>query len=159
MTSRTGSYGMAAVVLVLLAGCARSKPVAAPPATEPPVSEIQRANDASVARVLLTVAGREREPAGVVFRNVSYLKDVPVSTFLSIMNGGYAKALGVRCSHCHVANFASDEKRPKRAAREMQVMHRSINQALRGMEHIQTPATENRAISCITCHRGTVNPR
>ena len=36
------------------------------------------------------------------------------------MNYGYSRALGVSCMHCHVEqDFASDEKRPKRAAREM----------------------------------------
>src|SRR5205085_9719543 len=110
--------------------------------------------------VLAQIAGREKDQAGTVFTNVKYLERVPASTFLSIMNEGYAKALGVRCAHCHVpTDYGSDEKRPKRAAREMQVMHRMINQQLAGMEHIKTPATANRAISCITCHQGKVDPR
>ena len=36
------------------------------------------------------------------------------------MDVGYSRALGVSCTHCHDdQKFASDEKRPKRAAREM----------------------------------------
>ena len=79
-----------------------------------------------------------------MFKNIKieWLKDVPAGDFLGIMNGGYAKALGVRCTHCHVEDdFASDDLRPKRAAREMAVMHHGINQQLARMEHLEgTPA-------------------
>jgi hypothetical protein len=125
-------------------------------------NQIQRENDEKVATLLAGIGADASRPAGDVFENVQLpgLKTVPARTFLSIMNGGYARALGVRCSHCHAAgSFASDEKRPKRAAREMAVMHRMINQELAKMQHLETPATQNRAISCIMCHRGTVDPR
>jgi hypothetical protein len=40
--------------------------------------------------------------------------------------------------HCHVeTGFSSDEKRPKRAARQMAVMHHSINDQLRKMENLE----------------------
>ena len=105
--------------------------------------------------VLASIAGKEQLPSSQVYQNVTgQLANTPARTLLAIMNVGYARALGVRCTHCHVeGNFASDEKRPKRAAREMQVMHRAINQALANMENIQTPKTENRAINCATCRR------
>ena len=74
------------------------------------------------------------------------------------MNGGYSRALGVRCTHCHVErDFASDEKREKRAAREMAAMHWSINQTLAKMENLE-PAPDERLIDCATCHRGRVDP-
>jgi hypothetical protein len=74
------------------------------------------------------------------------------------MNEGYSRALGVTCTHCHNdQNFASDEKRPKRAAREMAVMHRMINDALRKMQNIEIPP-DNRPINCFTCHRGAIDP-
>ena len=121
---------------------------------------IQAFNTAQAQAVLASIAGRENEPAGRVFQNVKLLGDVPARTLVAIMNGGYARALGVTCAHCHVAgDFASDAKRPKRAAREMAVMHRSINQQLAQMEEIATPKTDNRAINCMTCHRGMVDPR
>jgi hypothetical protein len=76
------------------------------------------------------------------------------------MNGGYARALGVTCSHCHMTeNFASDDRRPKRAARDMARMHWQINQELRAMENLATPPTQDRSINCATCHRGMINPR
>jgi hypothetical protein len=37
----------------------------------------------------------------------------------------------------------------------MQLVHRMINQDLAKMRNIATPATANRAIGCIACHRGT----
>jgi formate-dependent nitrite reductase cytochrome c552 subunit len=74
------------------------------------------------------------------------------------MNGGYSRALGVSCNHCHVEqDFASDDKRPKRAAREMAVMHRMINEQLKKMQNLETKS-EERAINCATCHRGAINP-
>lgn len=138
-----------------------TQPAAAASATPTPAPDsIAVANRALVAEVLRQIAGRETQPAESVFKNVRLLKGVPARTFLSIMNGGYARALGVQCAHCHVtSDFSSDEKRPKRAAREMAVMHRMINGELAKMQEIATPATSNRAISCITCHRGLVNPR
>ena len=100
------------------------------------------------------------EPASAVFKNlkIDWLKDEPADNFLGIMNGGYAKALGVRCTHCHVEDdFASDDLRPKRAAREMAVMHHGINQQLARMEHLEGPP-QDRFINCATCHRGRVDP-
>ncbi len=117
-------------------------------------------NDSAMRQVLTSIAGREAEPAGRVFQNVHSLADTPAQTLLEIMNEGYAKALGVPCAHCHASgDYASDDKRAKRAAREMQIMHRMINQQLKKMENLATPPTDNRAISCMACHRGTVDPR
>jgi cytochrome c553 len=90
---------------------------------------------------------------------VKYLKAVPAGRLLLIMNRGYSRALGVRCTHCHDENnFASDDKRPKRAAREMAAMHRTINDTLRGMTNLEDDP-QKRAINCSTCHRGSIDPR
>jgi hypothetical protein len=136
------------------ARAAQPSPVAAPADT------VQEFNTARVREVLATIAGRENEPAERVFKNVKQMGSAPARTFLTIMNGGYARALGVRCTHCHVeGDYASDDKRPKRAAREMAVMHRMINQELAKMDNLATPKDQNRAINCSTCHRGTVRPQ
>ena len=119
------------------------------------------ANRAFVAAALKQIEGREKLPAESVFTNlqIPWLGKTEAETFLSIMKVGYAQALGVSCSYCHVeGNFASDAKRPKRAAREMAVMHRMINTELQKMQHVPTRAREDRAISCITCHRGARRP-
>ena len=124
----------------------------------PPANPFQAENDSTVQAEMATIIGKENQPASQVFVNVKFLTNTRARTFLEIMNGGYAKALGVRCSYCHVTDdFASDEKRPKRAAREMQLMHRAMNQELQKMEHLETPPP-NRPVSCIVCHRGTTKP-
>ncbi len=107
------------------------------------------------------IKGRDNQPAEEVFENIQipWLKTVPAGLFLRIMNGGYSRALGVSCTHCHLEkDFASDDKRQKRAAREMATMHRMINERLGTMAHLETPVAE-RSINCATCHRGSVSPQ
>jgi formate-dependent nitrite reductase cytochrome c552 subunit len=121
---------------------------------------IQASNDSTVREVLADPGARSTMPAESAFQNIQipWLKPVPANRFLSIMNGGYAKALGVRCEHCHVtSDFSLDDKRPKLAARENAVMHRAFNDALQNMKNAGTPK-ERRFINCSTCHRGQVNP-
>jgi hypothetical protein len=123
-------------------------------------SIVQEANDQFVRDWRKRIAGRENEPAADVFRNIrlEWFKKTPAGTLLEIMDGGYARALGVPCTHCHDEHdFASDEKRAKRAAREMAAMHWDINQRLARMENLKSPA-DARAINCGTCHRGSVDP-
>ena len=120
----------------------------------------QEFNDRVEARLKQRLGARESEPAAAVFKNlkIEWLKDVPAGDFLGIMNGGYAKALGVRCTHCHVEDdFASDDLRPKRAAREMATMHHDVNQQLARMKDLEG-TSQDRFINCATCHRGRIDP-
>src|SRR4051812_33430925 len=143
----------ALIAVAVLVGCNPAQPAPGtqtpPPATRSAEdSAIQASNDRLVGDLLTSIGERRNQPSDSVFDNVRWLKNIPAAQFLDIMNEGYAKALGVRCSHCHVTDdFASDDKRPKRAAREMAVMHRMVNQELRKMENLQTPP-QNRAINC-----------
>src|SRR5262245_56253917 len=110
-----------------------------------PQPTVQETNDRYAADVLKQIAGREDEPAERVFRNVRipWLKIAPARTFVEIMTRGYARALGVRCTHCHDAeDFSSDAKRPKRAAREMATMHKRINEELAKMKELEPPPDE-----------------
>lgn len=77
---------------------------------------------------------------------------------------GFTRALGVRCSHCHVGeegeplttyNFASDDNPNKVRAREMLRMLGSVNEHLAKIE----PSGE-KAVNmwCHTCHRGRPRP-
>ena len=121
-------------------------------------ASVQETNDAFVAKLQKQIAGHEQEPAEKVFKNVQIMKKAPAARFLLIMNLGYAKALGVACTYCHAENdFASDEKRPKRAAREMAAMHSNINQQLAKMENL-APNPQGHFINCSTCHRGQIDP-
>jgi len=136
-------------------------------AVTPPASAMaqagttQEVNDRFAKQFLVRIAGHEKEPASKVFKNMQLpgLKDVPAANLINIMNLGYSRALGVTCTHCHVEqDFSSDEQRPKRAAREMAVMHRAINEQLKTMQNLEIKP-EERLINCSTCHRGAVNPR
>jgi len=77
---------------------------------------------------------------------------------------GFTRALGVRCTHCHVGeegkplstyDFASDQKPNKERAREMYRMLGSINEHLRKIE----PSGDRRVnMWCHTCHQGRSRP-
>jgi len=137
---------------------ATARPAATPAAQEPSNQEI---NDRYQRQIAEQIGSRKSEPAGQVFKNIQIdgLKNVPAETFLVIMNVGYSRALGVRCTHCHVEeDFSIDTKRPKRAAREMAVMHRMINQRLGEMQNLEPPPAK-RSINCFSCHRGAIDPR
>ncbi len=109
-----------------------------------------------VAELMKQIAGKENRPAGEVFKNVTLMKDVPAGRFLRIMDIGYSRSLGVDCEHCHVQDrWEADEKRPKRAAREMIKMVSEINRRLGEMPEIDN--TEP-VVNCTTCHRGYVKP-
>ena len=154
--------------LLVIAACATTAPPpATPPAPQPTAARTpfrnpnQEINDRYVKQIADRIAARKSEPAAQVFENVQLegLKTVPAETFLVIMDVGYSRALGVSCTHCHDdQKFASDEKRPKRAAREMAGMHRMINQQLGQMANLKSP-TDKRSINCFVCHRGTVDPK
>ena len=149
---------------VAVARAAQTEPVEQAIGTAPQLAaepSTQEVNDRLVREIANRIVGREKEPAGQVFKNmrIEWLKTTPARQLLDIMNGGYARALGVRCTHCHVEDdFSSDDKRPKRAAREMAMMHWTINQTLAKMKHLKSESTD-RSINCATCHRGETNPR
>ena len=165
-------HAVAVIIVSATLACTSGRMPSTPPSAAPPTpatlaasvaadstAAIRAANELTVAEILRTIPGQESRPAGEVFAQVRRLKDVPTRTFLTIMSIGYANALGVRCAHCHdVSDFSSDAKRPKRAAREMQVMHRSVNTQLIAMENLATQPPDKRTINCNTCHQGRINP-
>ncbi len=71
-----------------------------------------------------------------------------------------ASALGVGCDHCHVqGNFASDEKSPKRMARRMLEMTRTLNAQYFPKHEVKEGESILGRISCTTCHEGNRVPR
>ena len=111
---------------------------------------------AQVTEMIAALGANAKKPAGEVFRNVQLHKDMPADRFLRIMDVGYTQSLGVSCDYCHVEDrFEADEKRPKRAAREMIVMMRNINESLGKLQEIDT---QDASVNCTTCHRGYVKP-
>lgn len=153
--------GLALVLVGWTGGSSRPPSQQAPPAAAAPAPKgpsTQEINDAFVRQISKQIAGHEQEPAEKVFKNVQIMKTVPAARFLLIMNLGYARGLGVTCEHCHVKeDFSKDDKRPKRAAREMAVMHRSINDQLVKMQNLE-PNPNGHFINCSTCHRGQIDP-
>lgn len=114
------------------------------------------ADDPQVTELLAAIKGKENRPAGEVFKNVTLLKDVPAARFLRMMDAGYSQSLGIGCDHCHVEDrWEADEKRPKRAAREMITLTRDLNAKLAEMQEIDT---SDAVVNCTTCHRGYVKP-
>ena len=100
------------------------------------------------------------------FENLQILsEDIGWNDLIPIM-AGFTRALGVRCTFCHVGeeghplatyDFASDEKAAKRRAREMLRMVRSINtEHLSNLGERKDPPVR---VECATCHRGTNEPR
>jgi len=91
--------------------------------------------------------------------------DISIDELAPIM-AGFTRALGVRCSHCHVGeesadlgtyDFASDEKELKRKAREMLRMVGEINDRhLAGLPDRNDPPVR---VECVTCHHGVRVPR
>lgn len=100
------------------------------------------------------------------FTNLRVLpRDIPSGELVTMM-AGFTRALGVRCTHCHVGtesiplaeyDFASDEKPAKRKARAMIEMVGRINgEHLVALEQRADPPVR---VECATCHRGTREPR
>lgn len=100
------------------------------------------------------------------FTNLKVLpKDIGQRELIDLM-AGFTRALGVRCTHCHVGeegqplssfDFPSDDKLAKRKARVMIDMVRHINQEhLAGLPERVEPQLE---VQCMTCHRGVTQPR
>jgi hypothetical protein len=128
------------------------------PRAQPAANPNQGRNDQIARAVLERIAGHENEPAEQVFKNIQSLKGMPAGRLVRVMNMGYSRALGVGCLHCHYGpDYSSDEKRQKRAAREMMAMNKMINERLRSLQNLEGKS-EEKFVNCTTCHRGQVDP-
>ena len=73
----------------------------------------------AIAKLREQIKGKEQEPAEKVFKNIQMMKTVPAGRLLAIMEMGYARSLGVNCTHCHAPDkWESDEKSTKQIARD-----------------------------------------
>jgi Photosynthetic reaction centre cytochrome C subunit len=91
-------------------------------------------------------------------------KDIAPEALVKIMRG-YAGALGVECTFCHVSvpgqrrlDFASDAKEDKGIARTMIQMTQAINQQYMTQVNDPDAMPEDRHVTCGTCHRGNKMP-
>lgn len=136
------------------AGVAQGGPPGAPRRRLPPNPMAQdTARRAMVDSVLGSIAGRELEPAGKVFKNVKVLKEMPAGDFVRNMDTQYGRGLGWTCNNCHlIGQFDSDSKKDKRTARYMQRMTIRINNEL--ITRIPDMHKEFDKVTCVMCHRG-----
>jgi hypothetical protein len=112
---------------------------------------------AAIAKLREQIKGREKEPAGVVFKNIQIMKERPAAQLLAVMEMGYARSLGVNCTHCHVPDkWESEEKPQKQITREMSAMVAKINgESLKAIKNLKSTSP---TVNCTTCHRGQVTP-
>jgi tetratricopeptide (TPR) repeat protein len=97
-------------------------------------------------------------------RNLQVLpKDMPREQLIQTMQA-FSQALGVQCNYCHVFegrggrnDMASDEKAPKKTARQMLLLAREINEKLPTV--VGKSADSTTRVGCMTCHRGVAIPK
>lgn len=114
---------------------------------------------ATLAKLREQIKGKEKEPASTVFKNIQtpMLKERPAAQLLAVMEFGYARSLGVNCTHCHTPDKWESEGKPqKQIARDMSAMMGRINSEL--LKNIKNLKSENPIVNCTTCHRGEVKP-
>lgn len=107
---------------------------------------------------MASIAGKENQPADVVFKNVQVLKGLTAAQLVQTMDKSYGEALSWNCTNCHrlapQGNFASDTSTDKKRARFMQQMTDDIN-------NVQLPKLypkDTPKVTCATCHRGYNEP-
>jgi hypothetical protein len=114
---------------------------------------------AAIAKLKEQIKGREQEPADKVFKNIQtpFIKSIPAARLLAVMEFGYARSLGVTCTHCHTPEkWEADDKPQKQIARDMAAMMARVNgELLKGIKNLKS---ENPTINCTTCHRGEIKP-
>ena len=97
-----------------------------------------------------------------VFHNLQvFPQNITHDELISAMRG-FARGLGVRCDHCHVANppgsaeqfdFPNDAKPEKKAARQMLRMVRAVN-----ADYLSKVNPHKQDVTCWTCHHGQTVP-
>jgi len=104
---------------------------------------------------LLCGATAHGQMAEEVFKNIQVLKGISVNEFMGTM-GFFAASLSLNCTDCHISESSgdwaryADETPLKRTARRMIVMVNNINKGNFG---------GRRAVTCYSCHRGTIFPK
>jgi len=116
------------------------------------------ARRAQVDSIMRSIAGREQQPAGTVFKNVKLLKEMPAGEFLKNMDVNYGRGLGMGCGNCHViGQYDVDTRKNKRVAREMQEMTDHINTVrLAAIKELDEDYVK---VTCVTCHGGSGHPK
>jgi len=118
---------------------------------------ISAENHKDAEAVRAKIKGVENAPADSVFENVKIQKGITAAHLVNAMEFGYARALGARCTHCHVeGKYGSEDKKQKQVARDMMVMQKAINDSL--LAKIPNLTSAKPVVNCMTCHRGQIKP-
>lgn len=117
--------------------------------------------------VLAACAAMQQQKAQIradegVFHNLQvFPQNITHDELIAAMRG-FARGLGVRCNHCHVANppgsaeefdFPNDSKSEKQAARQMLRMVRAVN-----ADYLSKVNPHRQEVTCWTCHQGQTVP-
>ena len=103
------------------------------------------------------IKGRETETSDKVFKNIQTLKTVPAGRLLAIMEMGYARSLGVNCTHCHTPDkWEAEDKPQKQIGRDMSAMMSRLNTEL--LKNVKNLKSATPTVNCTTCHRGEIKP-
>ena len=135
----------------------RTEAQVSPAPTATPAPAFDQA--AALAKLREQIKGREQEPAEKVFKNVqtTMLKGGPAARLLAVMEMGFARSLGVNCTHCHVPDkWELEDKTQKQTARDMSAMVSTINRDL--LKNIKNLKSQTPIVNCTTCHRGEIKP-
>ena len=160
ISRRIIAVGAFVVFLLAIAGLrpvevqlVEAQAVPAASATPQPVFD----QKAALAKLREQIKGRENEPAPAVFKNIQTMKNTPAGRLLAVMEMGYARSLGVDCTHCHVPDkWEAEDKTQKQTARDMSAMVSTINRDL--LKNIKNLKSETPIVNCTTCHRGQTKP-
>lgn len=87
------------------------------------------------------------QTAGERYKSIQVLKDISPADVIPTM-AVIAGSLGVTCSHCHTAEWVSDENPNKAKARQMIEMTQRVDKEFGGKG----------LITCNTCHQGQALP-
>ena len=97
---------------------------------------------------------------GAPLQNLQVLPKDTTRAQVTQMMRGFAAALGVDCTHCHVGTMQErfkDDNPKKGIARKMILMTNAINaDLLKGVG--DAPAAGASKVTCFTCHRGAIKP-
>lgn len=127
-----------------------------------PVPEDSLAADRKkfISSILDSLKGKESTAADSVFRNLQTFTPehrLKVTHLLAVMNY-WGEALGVSCNYCHnTHDWASDDLRTKRIARDMYAMRQTINGEI--LKKIKDLKSNPAMVNCGTCHNGKTLPK
>jgi len=97
----------------------------------PPAAPADFDQKAALAKLREQIKGKENDLAPTVFKNIKTMTNTPAGRLLAVMEFGYARSLGVTCTHCHVPDkWELEDKPQKQIARDMSNMVTTINKDL-----------------------------